>query len=188
MGLQLAERRAGARSRSPPPARRLAVRCAEEAPPFAAVRRGVRRRDQRSLRCLRRCACRDSTSRESAKLGFLLGLVVSLLVSSIVVGGPIVSMPGPVDIEGTRSRRQFWPVPSTDPSVPIRTTVFRPPGEGPFLLVVMYHGTTQNTVQRQQFPSWNSMRQPCGLSNRASWWPRRSVPVHGETGGRTLLF
>ena len=40
-----------------------------------------------------------------AKLGVLLSAVVTLLVSSMVVGGPIVSMPGAVDIEGTRSRR-----------------------------------------------------------------------------------
>jgi hypothetical protein len=38
---------------------------------------------------------------ESAKLGIWLSLVVTLLVSHIAVGGPVVSMPGPVDIEGT---------------------------------------------------------------------------------------
>jgi hypothetical protein len=91
-------------------------------------------------------------SRESAKLRVLLSVVVTLLVSSIAVGGPIVSMPGPVDIEGTQSRRQLWLVPSTDPSVLMRTTVFRPPGEGPFPLVVMNHGTAQDPVQRQYFP------------------------------------
>jgi hypothetical protein len=45
----------------------------------------------------------NSMSRESVKLRVLLSLVVALLVSSIAVGGPIVSMPGPVDIEGTQS-------------------------------------------------------------------------------------
>jgi hypothetical protein len=88
-------------------------------------------------------------SRVGAKLRVLLSLVVTLLVCSIAVGGPIVSMPGPVNIEGTQSRRQLWLVPSTDPSVLMRTTVFRPPGEGPFPLVVMNHGTAQDPVQRQ---------------------------------------
>ena len=122
-------------------------------------------------------------SRESAKLGVLLGLVVTLLVSSIVVGGPIVSMPGPVDIEGTQSRRQLWLVPSTDPSVLMRTTVFRPPGEGPFPLVVMNHGTTQNPVHRQYFPILE-------FEAAALWFVQQGFvvaapqrPGHGETGG-----
>ena len=58
---------------------------------------------------------------ESAKLGIWLSLVVTLLVSHIAVGGPVVSMPGPVDIEGTQSRRQLWLVPSTDPGVLMRS-------------------------------------------------------------------
>jgi dienelactone hydrolase len=122
-------------------------------------------------------------SRESPKLGFLLSLVVALLVSSMVVSGPIVSMPGPVDIEGTQSRRQLWLVPSTDPSVLMRTTVFRPPGEGPFPLVVMNHGTTQNPVHRQYFPILE-------FEAAALWFVEQGFvvaapqrPGHGETGG-----
>jgi dienelactone hydrolase len=125
----------------------------------------------------------NSMLRESPKLGFLLSLVVNLLVSSIVVSGPIVSMPGPVDIEGTQSRRQLWLVPSTDPSVLMRTTVFRPPGEGPFPLVVMNHGTTQNPVHRQYFPIME-------FEAAALWFVEQGFvvvapqrPGHGETGG-----
>ena len=66
-------------------------------------------------------------SRAGAKLRVLLSLVVTLVVSSIAVGGPIVSMPGPVNIEGTQSRRQLWLVPSTDPSVLMRTTCSQSP-------------------------------------------------------------
>jgi dienelactone hydrolase len=122
-------------------------------------------------------------SRKSPKLGFLLSLVVALLVSSMVASGPIVSMPGPVDIEGTQSRRQLWLVPSTDPSVLMRTTVFRPPGEGPFPLVVMNHGTTQNPVHRQYFPILE-------FEAAALWFVEQGFvvaapqrPGHGETGG-----
>jgi len=118
-----------------------------------------------------------------AKLGVLLSAVVTLLVSSMVVGGPIVSMPGPVDIEGTQSRRQLWLVPSTDPSVLMRTTVFRPPGEGPFPLVVMNHGTAQNPVQRQYFPLLE-------FEAAALWFVEQGFvvaapqrPGYGETGG-----
>jgi dienelactone hydrolase len=122
-------------------------------------------------------------SRESAKLRVLLSVVVTLLVSSIAVGGPIVSMPGPVDIEGTQSRRQLWLVPSTDPSVLMRTTVFRPPGEGPFPLVVMNHGTAQDPVQRQYFPLLE-------FEAAALWFVEQGFvvaapqrPGYGETGG-----
>ena len=122
-------------------------------------------------------------SRESPKLGSLLSLVVASLVSSMVVSGPIVSMPGPVDVEGTQSRRQLWLVPSTDPSVLMRTTVFRPPGEGPFPLVVMNHGTTQNAVHRQYFPILE-------FEAAALWFVEQGFvvaapqrPGHGETGG-----
>jgi dienelactone hydrolase len=125
----------------------------------------------------------NSMSRKSPKLGFLLSLVVALLVSSMVASGPIVSMPGPVDIEGTQSRRQLWLVPSTDPSVLMRTTVFRPPGEGPFPLVVMNHGTTQNPVHRQYFPILE-------FEAAALWFVEQGFvvaapqrPGHGETGG-----
>jgi dienelactone hydrolase len=121
--------------------------------------------------------------RECAKLGVLLSVVVTLLVSSMVVGGPIVSMPGPVDIEGTQSRRQLWLVPSTDLSVLMRTTVFRPPGEGPFPLVVMNHGTAQNPVQRQYFPLLE-------FEAAALWFVEQGFvvaapqrPGYGETGG-----
>ena len=122
-------------------------------------------------------------SRESVKLRVLLSLVVALLVSSIAVGGPIVSMPGPVDIEGTQSRRQLWLVPSTDPSVLMRTTVFRPRGEGPFPLVVMNHGTAQDPVQRQYFPLLE-------FEAAALWFVEQGFvvaapqrPGYGETGG-----
>lgn len=115
--------------------------------------------------------------------GILPGLVAGLCLSSIVMAGPIVSMPGPVDVEGTQSRRQLWLIPSTDPSVLMRTTVLRPPGEGPFPLVVMNHGTTQNAVQRQYFPILE-------FEAAALWFAKQGFvvaapqrPGHGETGG-----
>jgi dienelactone hydrolase len=122
-------------------------------------------------------------SREMAELGFLLSFAAALLISSVAICGPIASMPGPVDIEGAQSRRQLWLVPSTDPSVLMRTTVFRPPGDGPFPLVVMNHGTTQNPVQRQYFPLLE-------FEAAALWFAKQGFvvaapqrPGHGETGG-----
>jgi len=115
--------------------------------------------------------------------GILSAGIAAVLVSSVVIAGPIVSMPGPVDVEGTQSRRQLWLIPSTDPSVLMRTTVFRPPGDGPFPLVVMNHGTTQNPVQRQYFPILE-------FEAAALWFAKQGFvvaapqrPGHGETGG-----
>jgi len=115
--------------------------------------------------------------------GIMPVFVAGLLLSPMVAAGPIVSMPGPVDVEGTQSRRQLWLIPSTDPSVLMRTTVFRPPGDGPFPLVVMNHGTTQNAVQRQYFPILE-------FEAAALWFAKQGYvvaapqrPGHGETGG-----
>jgi dienelactone hydrolase len=110
-------------------------------------------------------------------------LVAGLAASSLAVAGPIVSMPGPVGEEGQQGRRQLWRVPSTDPDVLMFTTVFRPPGSGPFSLVVMNHGTTQDAVQRQYFPLLE-------FETAALWFVRQGFvvaapqrPGHGETGG-----
>jgi len=116
----------------------------------------------------------------SSRLGIL---VASLWLSSMASAGPIASIPGPVDQQGTLARRQLWRVPSTDPDVLMFTTVFRPSGSGPFPLVVMNHGTTQNPVQRQYFPLLE-------FQAAALWFVRQGFvvaapqrPGHGETGG-----
>jgi dienelactone hydrolase len=113
----------------------------------------------------------------------LPGLIPMVLACSIAAAGPVVLMPGPQDIEGSQSRRQLWLLPSTDPSVLMRTTVFRPPGEGPFPLAVMNHGTTQNPVQRQYFPILE-------FEAAALWFAKQGFvvaapqrPGHGDTGG-----
>ena len=116
----------------------------------------------------------------SSRLGIL---VASLWLPSMASAGPIASLPGPVDQQGTLARRQLWRVPSTDPDVLMFTTVFRPSGSGPFPLVVMNHGTTQNPVQRQYFPLLE-------FQAAALWFVRQGLvvaapqrPGHGETGG-----
>src|SRR6266545_2606166 len=114
------------------------------------------------------------------------GALIGAALTAAALAGPIVSMPGPVDLEGADSRRQLWLVPSQDPAVPMQTTVFRPPGEGPFPLVLMNHGTTQDGVQRLYFPL-------LGFNDAALWFARRGFavvapqrPGHGDTGGPFL--
>src|SRR5260370_14982520 len=111
------------------------------------------------------------------------GALIGLSLAAGVVAGPVVLMPGPVDLEAGESRGQLWLLPSQDPAVPMQTTVFRPPGEGPFPLVLMNHGTTGNAVQRLYFPLLE-------FNDAALWFARRGFavaapqrPGHGDTGG-----
>src|SRR5260370_14637127 len=111
------------------------------------------------------------------------GALIGLALAAGVVAGPVVLMPGPVDLEAGESRRQLWMLPSQDPAVPMQTTVFRPPGDGPFPLVLMNHGTTGNAVQRLYFPLLE-------FNDAALWFAQHGFavvapqrPGHGDTGG-----
>ena len=90
---------------------------------------------------------------------------------------------GPQTAEQGALRRQSWLVPSAQPGVAMRTTLFRPAGPGPFPLVVVNHGTTQNAERRRLLaaPDFDAM---------AQWFVRRGFavavpqrPGHGATGG-----
>jgi dienelactone hydrolase len=115
--------------------------------------------------------------------GVAPGALIGLSLAAGVVAGPVVLMPGPVDLEAGDSRRQLWLVPSQDPAVPMQTTVFRPPGDGPFPLALMNHGTTQDGVQRLYFPLLE-------FNDAALWFAKQGFavaapqrPGHGDTGG-----
>jgi dienelactone hydrolase len=65
----------------------------------------------------------------------------------------------------------------------MRTFVFRPPGSGPFPLVVINHGSVENEIKRADLP------QPTFIAP-AEWFVARGYavavpqrPGHGETGG-----
>jgi len=84
--------------------------------------------------------------------------------------------------EGT-FHRQLWLVPSGEDGVLMRTTVYRPPGAGPFPLLLMNHGTTQNAERRRALPA-------PAFETLSQWFVRRGFvvalpqrPGHGETGG-----
>lgn len=88
--------------------------------------------------------------------------------------------------EGEPHRLQQWLVPSSDPRTPSRAVLYRPPGDGPFPLVVVAHATTQNVLRRAQMP------QP-EYRALAAWFVARGFAVlvperlgHGATGGKYL--
>ncbi len=111
------------------------------------------------------------------------GALIGCLLAANVLAGPVILVPGPQNIEGQESRRQLWLVPSQDPAVPMLTTVFRPPGPGPFPMVLMKHGATQSGLERQFYPLLE-------FEAAALWFVQRGHAVvapqrsgYGETGG-----
>lgn len=90
---------------------------------------------------------------------------------------------GPQAAEQGAFRRQAWLVPSAQPGVLMHTTVFRPSGPGPFPLVVINHGTTQNAERRHMLkaPDFDALAQWFVRHGYAVAVPQR--PGHGDTGG-----
>src|SRR5215831_16433166 len=81
-------------------------------------------------------------------------LSVPFVPRSEPLGGAQSSEQGPF-------RRQAWLVPSAQHGILMRTTLFRPPGPGPFPLIVINHGTTQNAERRRMLkaPDFDAMAQ-----------------------------
>src|SRR5258707_14243780 len=79
-------------------------------------------------------------TRAGAKL--LCGLLMMLVFS--VESARAQNSSGPQGPEEGVIRRQTWLIPAQDRSTMMWTTVFRPPGAGPFPLAVINHGPTQN--------------------------------------------
>jgi dienelactone hydrolase len=90
---------------------------------------------------------------------------------------------GPQAAEQGPFRRQSWLVPSGQPGVLMRTTILRPAGAGPFPLVVINHGTTQNAERRRMLaaPAFDALSHWFVRHGFAVAMPQR--PGHGETGG-----
>src|SRR2546430_7749304 len=88
--------------------------------------------------------------------------------------------------EGQPHRQQQWLVPSPDPATAAHAVLFRPPGEGPFPLVVIAHASTQNVMRRAQMPQPEYRALAAWLVARglAVLVPER--PGHGATGGKYL--
>jgi dienelactone hydrolase len=91
---------------------------------------------------------------------------------------------GPQGPEDGVIRRQSWLIPAQDAATLMWTNVFRPPGAGPFPLVVINHGSTQNEFQRAQMhmPEYAALTEWLVARGYAVAVPQR--PGHGKTGGR----
>src|SRR6185436_2414607 len=90
---------------------------------------------------------------------------------------------GPQGPEEGVIRRQSWLIPAQDRSTMMWTTVFRPPGNGPFPLAVINHGSTQNELRRAGYaaPQYTALTEWLVAHGYAVAVPQR--PGHGKTGG-----
>lgn len=124
-----------------------------------------------------------TSKRLLASTGAAVGLALALLAAA-----PIRAQTGfgPQGREEGPFRRQVWLVPSPLPGVAMHATVWRPAGPGPFPLVVINHGSTQNAMQRAmaRLPQFAAASQWFVARGYAVVVPQR--PGHGETGGAYL--
>jgi dienelactone hydrolase len=112
----------------------------------------------------------------------MAGLLVVLWTADVAAQGPF----GPQGAEAEPDRAQTWLVPSPDPEAASYAVLFRPPGEGPFRLAVIAHGSTQNALSRAQMPQpeYRTLASFLVARGFAVLVPER--PGHGATGGRYL--
>lgn len=114
----------------------------------------------------------------------LVPVAMWVVLSALLATAPqAFARSGPQGPEQDALRRQLWLVPSQDTRVLMRTLVYRPPGGGPFPLVVINHGSVQGERRRAGLP------QP-EFAAASEWFVRRGYavavpqrPGHGETGG-----
>jgi dienelactone hydrolase len=111
----------------------------------------------------------------------LCGLIVLLAIGGESARGQ--NQVGPQGPEQGVIRRQTWLVPAQDRRTLMWTEVFRPPGNGPFPLAVVNHGSTQNELQRGALraPEYAALTEWLIARGYAVAVPQR--PGHGRTGG-----
>src|ERR1700760_78136 len=111
---------------------------------------------------------------------------IALALSALVIFAGQTPALGPQGAEGDPNREQQWLVPTPLPDRPAHAVLFRPPGEGPFRLVLIAHATTQNVLRRAQMPQPEYRALAAYLVGRgfAVLVPER--PGHGATGGAYL--
>jgi dienelactone hydrolase len=118
------------------------------------------------------------------RLLFKNALVLSALVL-FVDQTPLPAL-GPQGAEGEPGREQQWLVPTPLADRSAHAVLFRPPGGGPFRLVLIAHATTQNVLRRAQMPQpeYRALAGYLVARGFAVLVPERLG--HGATGGDYL--
>ena len=124
-------------------------------------------------------------ARSHVRIGLLQIVVLLFIALSISSAGALAASQtlGAYGPEGNRMREQLWLVPSGDPAIQLRATVFRPKDETPQRrkLVVINHGTDESTRLAVSLPVYYYL---------SRWFVDRGFVVvipqrrgHGATGG-----
>ena len=127
---------------------------------------------------------------EMTKTRVLFAFFAVSTVAAAMAGGVLAqSRPAPavVSSSGTPDYdRLTLSVPSPDRRTPMRTVVFKPKGKGPFPLVIVNHGSTQNVARRalMSAPQYTALSLWFVARGYAVALPQR--PGHGKTGGPYL--
>jgi dienelactone hydrolase len=106
-----------------------------------------------------------------------------LLLAILPSASSAQTTPGPQGPEDGAARRQLWLIPIQGERLLMRATVLRPPGDGPFPLVVINHGSIESADMRAKFPmpDYPLISRWFLDHGYAVALPQR--PGHGETGG-----
>src|SRR5262245_47716774 len=114
-----------------------------------------------------------------ACLALLLAVSAVLPANSQPASGP----QAPLSLEAAGYTRQLWLIPAPEQGVLMRTNLFRPPGDGPFPLAVINHGSVGRAEERAKFPVpvYPVATEFFLKRGYAVMLPQR--PGHGETGG-----
>jgi len=112
-------------------------------------------------------------------------MLLVILLAAGMAAGLAAAQPalGPQGRADGPFHRQLWLIPSPVAGVAMRTSVFRPPGPGPFPLAVINHGSTQSESQRarQAAPEFPELTPWFLARGYVVAVPQR--PGHGTTGG-----
>ena len=111
-----------------------------------------------------------------------------LLLAAVLAGqGGLPPPPyGPAGAESAPNREQQWMVPTPEADRGAHAVLFRPPGDGPFRLVVIAHATTQNVLRRAQMPQPEYRAPAAVLVGRGFVVLVPERLGHGATGGTYL--
>ncbi len=116
----------------------------------------------------------------------LLGGCVGVANSPAPAAQARSAEPGPQGSEDGASGRELWLIPSQRQGLLMRAYLFRPPGDGPFRLAVINHGSQQRLQLRRAMamPAFDHLTEWFLARGYVVVLPQR--PGHGETGGPYL--
>ncbi len=116
-----------------------------------------------------------------------IGLMLLALLPAALAAQPVSELgattPGPQGPEDGAARRQLWFIPIAGEQLLMRATLLRPPGNGPFPLAVINHGSVESADMRAKFPmpDYPIVSQWFVDHGYAVALPQR--PGHGQTAG-----